>query len=49
MAFASEKRIVYQKAVDVADQVLAATERFPSGDAFLSDQVNRATDEHLLY
>lgn len=49
MALACHKRIVYQKAVHVADQVLVATERFPSGYAFLSDQVNRATDEHLLY
>ena len=43
MSFAFEKLIVYQKAVDFADQVLAATEPFPRGYAFLSDQLNRAS------
>jgi four helix bundle protein len=43
MAFAFEKMIVYQKAVDFADQVPFATERFPRGYAFLSDQLNRAS------
>jgi four helix bundle protein len=43
MAFTFEKLIVYQKAVDFADQVLSATEQFPRGYAFLSDQLNRAS------
>lgn len=43
MAFAFEKRIVCQKVVTLADQVLAATERFPRGYAFLSDQLNRTS------
>jgi four helix bundle protein len=33
---------VYQKAVDLADQVLIATSEFPRGFYFLSDQLNRA-------
>jgi hypothetical protein len=32
MAFAFEKLIVYQKAVDLADRIAAATEQFPRGD-----------------
>lgn len=43
MPFAFEKLIVYQKAVDFADQVLAATEHFPGGYGFLADQLNRAS------
>jgi hypothetical protein len=35
MAFAFEKLIVYQKAVDFADQVSALTEKFPRGYGFL--------------
>ena len=34
---------VYQKAVDLADQVLIATSEFPRGFYFLSDQLNRAS------
>lgn len=37
MAFAFEKRIVYQESIYFADQVLFATERFPRRYAFLSD------------
>lgn len=43
MAFAFEKLIVYQKAVNFADQILAATEEFPRGYGFLADQLNRAS------
>lgn len=42
MAFAFEKLVVYQKAVDFADQICAGTEVFPRGYAFLVDQLNRA-------
>ena len=43
MAFAFEKLIVYQKAVDFADQVTALTEQFPRGYYFLANQLNRAS------
>jgi four helix bundle protein len=43
MAFLFEKLIVYQKAVDFADRVLATTEHFPRGYGFLADQLNRAS------
>lgn len=43
MAFAFEKLIVYQKAVDFADRTLAAAEHFPRGYRFLADQLNRAS------
>ncbi|MHC4982298.1 MAG: four helix bundle protein [Planctomycetota bacterium] len=33
---------VYQKAVDLADQVTVLTEGFPRGYYFLTDQLNRA-------
>jgi len=42
MAFAFEKLLVYQKAVDFADSIWAGTEQFPRGYGFLVDQVNRA-------
>jgi four helix bundle protein len=42
MAFAFEKLVVYQKAIDFADKVADLTEKFPRGYRFLSDQVNRA-------
>jgi len=42
MAFAFEKLIVYQKAVDFTDAVCARTEQFPRGYGFLADQLNRA-------
>jgi four helix bundle protein len=42
VAFDFEKLLVYQKAVDFADQVCARTERFPRGYGFLVDQSNRA-------
>jgi len=34
---------VYKKAVDLADQIDALTEKFPRGYFFLADQLNRAT------
>ncbi len=42
MAFAFEKLLVYQKAVDFADAVCGHTEHFPRGYRFLVDQLNRA-------
>jgi four helix bundle protein len=42
MAFAFEKLVVYQKAVDFADQVGVRAESFSRGYGFLSDQLNRA-------
>lgn len=43
MAFAFEKLIVYQKAINFADQVCQLTEQFPRGYGFLVDQLNRAS------
>lgn len=42
MAFAFEKLVVYQKAVDLADHICSLTENFPRGYRFLVDQLNRA-------
>jgi four helix bundle protein len=43
MAFAFEKLLVYQKAVDFADQVCGKSEDFARGYGFLADQLNRAS------
>lgn len=42
MAFMFENLLVYQKAVDFADQIAGLTEHFPRGYYFLVDQLNRA-------
>ncbi|HEX5244130.1 MAG TPA: four helix bundle protein [Tepidisphaeraceae bacterium] len=42
MAFAFEKLIVYQKAIDFSDGICQATSAFPRGFYFLVDQLNRA-------
>ena len=42
MAFAFEKLLVYQKALDFADKVCTHTEYFERGYGFLVDQLNRA-------
>ncbi len=42
MTFAFEKLVVYQKAIDFADEVCSATETFTRGYGFLVDQLNRA-------
>jgi four helix bundle protein len=42
MTFQFEKLLVYQKSVDFADDICAATERFSRGYGFLADQLNRA-------
>ncbi|MCZ6681737.1 MAG: four helix bundle protein [Planctomycetota bacterium] len=42
MPFAFEKLVVYQRAVDFADNVATATEQFQRGYGFLADQLNRA-------
>ena len=43
MSFAFEKLLVYQRAVDLADQITSLTEPFPKGYRFLTDQLNRAS------
>lgn len=43
MTFAFEKLLVYQKAVDFADEICQLTEQFPSRHGHLSDQLNRAS------
>jgi four helix bundle protein len=42
MAFMFERLEVYQKAVDLADEMGAMSEGFPRGYGFLVDQLNRA-------
>ncbi len=42
MTFQFEKLLVYQKALDFADEVCSATEQFSRGYGFLVDQLNRA-------
>lgn len=43
MAFSFEKLLVYQKAIDFADEICSRTEHFPRGYGFLVDQLNRAS------
>jgi four helix bundle protein len=43
VAFSFEKLLVYQKAVDFADEICGRTEQFPRGYGFLVDQLNRAS------
>lgn len=42
MAFAFEKLLVYQKAIDFSDAVCSKSEGFPRGYGFLIEQLNRA-------
>jgi four helix bundle protein len=42
MAFAFEKLLVYQKAMNFSDQICEITLTFPRGFYFLVDQLNRA-------
>ncbi|MGA2584280.1 MAG: four helix bundle protein [Tepidisphaeraceae bacterium] len=42
MAFAFEKLLVYQKAVDFCDRICELSGNFPRGFYFLTDQINRA-------
>jgi four helix bundle protein len=42
LAFAFEKLLVYQKAIDFADAICQRTEQFSRGYGFLVDQLNRA-------
>ncbi len=42
MPFAFEKLVVYQKALDFADQICRNTEQFSRGYGFLVNQLNRA-------
>ncbi|WP_077540421.1 four helix bundle protein [Sedimentisphaera cyanobacteriorum] len=43
MAFAFEKLVVYQKAVDFADKTCETKSKFPNGFYYLRDQLNRAS------
>lgn len=43
MAFAFEKLLVYQKAVDFADKSAALAEQFKRGYGYLADQLSRAS------
>ena len=43
MGFSFEKLHVYQKSINFADRICAATEEFPRGYGFLVDQLNRAS------
>jgi four helix bundle protein len=42
MAFALEKLLVYQEALDFSDEICSFTQTFPRGFYFLADQLNRA-------
>jgi len=42
MPFLFEKLTVYQKSVDLADQLSDVTERFARGSYYIRDQLNRA-------
>ena len=42
MSFMFEKLDVYQKAIDLADEIAALIDAFPRGYGFLVDQLNRA-------
>jgi len=42
MTFTFEKLVVYQKAVDIADDVFTATKAFTRGYGFIANQLNRA-------
>jgi four helix bundle protein len=42
MPFLFENLLVYQKALDFADEVCQFTSRFDRGFGFLADQLNRA-------
>ena len=41
MAFMSENLDVYQKSIDLIDQITSLTRGFPRGYYFLTDQLNR--------
>ena len=43
MPFMFEKLEVYQKSVDLAENVINLTDEFPKGYRFLADQLNRAS------
>ena len=43
MAFMFENLEVYQKALDLSEQIITVTETFPRGYYFLTDQLNRAS------
>ncbi len=43
MAFMFENLAVYQRAIDLTEQVVTLTQSFPRGYYFLTDQLNRAS------
>jgi len=43
MPFLFEKLDVYQKSLDLADEISGLTEYFPKGRYYLADQLNRAS------
>jgi four helix bundle protein len=43
MAFAFEKLLIYQRAIDFSDVVCAKSEGFPRGYGFSVDQLNRVS------
>ena len=43
MAFLFENLEVYQKTINLADELSTLTETFPKGNYYLSDQLNRAS------
>ena len=43
MSFMFENLEVYQKSVDLAEEIINLTDEFPKGYCFLTDQLNRAS------
>ena len=43
MVFMFENLKVYQKSIDLAEEVINLTDEFPKGYSFLTDQLNRAS------
>lgn len=48
MAFLFEKLVVYQEAINFAEQVSRLTEKFSRGSYYLADQLNRAATSIAL-
>lgn len=43
MTFLFKKLVVYQKALDLAENISSLTESFPKGKGYIADQLNRAS------
>jgi four helix bundle protein len=41
--FLFDKLVVYQKALDLAENIIALTDDFPKGSYYLADQLRRAS------